>query len=514
LLGVAVLVGDIVRLNGKFRGGDTALIIGDLHLTYGEMNEKVDAVAAALIAADVQIGDRVAVLGKNTLEYILLYFATAKVGALLVPMNFWHRAAEHDYTIENSDPKLLFAEPEFVPLVNAAGRRLVTLPMNGDELSWNDFMADGVSSEPARAIVPDDPHMILYTSGTTGRPKGAVLTHRRTMDDAFFLASVFGPRRTDTFINYFPPFHVGNWDHMKLFLVVGARVVILRQFDSTEVLRAIERERITVILGVPTMLHDLLSNDEFERTDKSSIRLVYYGAYDPSDVMRRTADAFGVTAGRTQMAHIYGLTESGPFSTYCAPHEIMDHWGSIGLPIPGVDVELRDEEGNVVPRGAPGELCILGPSMTGYWNNPEATAAALEGGWLHTGDVCVEDDDGFLYIVDRKKDMIRSGGQNIYSKTVEDCLLLHPAVQEVGVIGLPDDVYEERVCAIIVLREGFIGDDKLKEEIQQYVRTSIAGYNMPRTIHFTDSLPRTMIGKIQKHILREKYGSMFDSAKK
>lgn len=243
---------------------------------------------------------------------------------------------------------------------------------------------------------------------------------------------------------------------------------------------------------------------------------MYYGAYDPSNVMRRTAEAFGVIEGRAEMAHIFGLTEAGPFVTYCRPYEILERWGSIGLPIPGVETELRDDDGAVVPLGTPGELCVRGPSMTGYWNDPEGSASALAGGWLHTGDIAVADEDGFLFIVDRKKDMIRSGGQNIYSKTVEDCLQLHPAVAEVAIIGLHDDVYEEQVCAIVVPRGGVVADDKLKAELQQYVRTSLAGYNTPRTIHFTDVLPRNAVGKIQKHLLREKYGSMFrtDDVKK
>jgi acyl-CoA synthetase (AMP-forming)/AMP-acid ligase II len=317
-------------------------------------------------------------------------------------------------------------------------------------------------------------------------------------------------RPDDSFVNYFPPFHVGNWDHMKLFLLVGARVILLRQFDPGEVLRLIPSERVTVILGVPTMLHDLLEHPDFDATDKSSVRLVYYGAYDPSGIMRRTAEVFGAQEGRVEMAHTFGLTEGGPFVTLCRPNELFQHWGSIGRAIPGVEVELVDRDGKPVAPGEPGEICFRGPHMDGYWNKPEATAEALDGGWLHTGDIAVADKDGFLFIVDRKKDMIRTGGQNVYSKEVEDCLLMHPAVAEVGVIGIPDPRYEERVCAIVGLRQGFVGDDALADELRSHVREAIAGYNTPRDIKFVSELPRNAVGKIQKHLLRQQYGSMFD----
>jgi fatty-acyl-CoA synthase len=509
-----LLVGDIIRLNGKHRGGSEALVVGQTRLTYGELDARTDHVASALLAAGVRFGDRVAVLGKNSVEYVLLYFATARIGAILVPLNFWHRAAEHDYTIANADPALVFVEPDYVDVLDPKGRPRILLPSGQQAGEWDKFLTSGhgYSPVPEREIQAEDAHMILYTSGTTGRPRGAVLSHRRTIDDAFSMATALGARGDDTFFNYFPPFHVGNWDHMKMFLLVGARVIMLRQFDATEVLRTIPVERISVLLGVPTMLHDLLSHPEFASTDTSSVRLVYYGAYDPSDVMRRTAEAFGVTDGRCEMAHTFGLTEAGPFVTICRSYEMLDHWGSIGLPLPGVEVDLLDDDGMPVQPGSPGELCMRGPRMTSYWNDPSGTASALAGGWLHTGDIAVADEDGFLFIVDRKKDMIRSGGQNVYSKTVEDCLQLHEDVAEAAVIGIPDAVYEEQVCAIIVLRDGVLPDDSTRARIQQYVRASLAGYNCPRSIHFASELPRNAVGKIQKHLLRASYGSIFSGA--
>ena len=507
-----MLVSDIIRFNGTNRGNDEALVVGDRRLTYGELATGVERVAGALAGGGIGHGDRVAVLGKNSLEYFLLYFAVARRGAILVPLSFWHRPAEHEYTLGDAEPSLIFVERELVSaLGNAApGIRRLVLPVDGDDGDWPEFIGGADLTTPHPPVDPDDPHMILYTSGTTGRPKGAILSHRRTIDDAMAMAAALRVRADDTFVNYFPPFHVGNWDHMKLFLLVGARVVLMRTFDPAIVARLIPEEQVTVILGVPTMLHDLLNHPDFQQTDTSSIRLVYYGAYDPSGIMRRTAEAFGVAAGRAEMAHTYGLTEGGPFVTLCPPQDILGHWGSIGRPLPGVEVELRDDDGHPVGSGQPGEICFRGPRMTGYWNNPEATEITLAGGWLHTGDIATKDEDGFLYIVDRKKDMIRSGGQNVYSKEIEDTLQGHPAVAEAGVIGVPDPIYEEQVCAIVVLRPGHEAGEAMADELRRYVRTSLAGYNTPRSIAFVDELPRNAVGKIQKHLLREQYGSMFD----
>jgi acyl-CoA synthetase (AMP-forming)/AMP-acid ligase II len=231
--------------------------------------------------------------------------------------------------------------------------------------------------------------------------------------------------------------------------------------------------------------------------------LLYYGAYDPSGIMDRTADAFGAREGRIQMAHTYGLTEGGPFVTWCPPEDVFARWGSIGRAMPGVDLVLLDDDGSEVAPGEPGEICVRGPRMSGYWRNEEASRAALADGWLHTGDVAVADPDGFLTIVDRKKDMIRSGGHNVWSKEVEDCLARHPGVADAAVIGLPDPVYEEQVVAVIV-PVGTPAPD-LAEQLTRFVRAELAGYNTPKAVHFVAEFPRTAVGKIQKHVLRERF---------
>lgn len=509
-----MLVSDLVAHHARSRPDSTALVVGERRISYRELGDLVDATRAGLVARGVGHGDRVAVLGKNGLEYVQLYFATAALGAILVPLNFWHRSTEHAYAVGDAEPALLVAERDYEPVLDEARAALpvgaTTLRLPGpedDRDQWEAFLRDGVAvgeADPAgpAPVRDDDIHMILYTSGTTGRPKGAMLSHRRTVDDALAMAAVMRVRERDVFANYFPPFHVGNWDHMKPFLLMGATVVIMREFDAGRVLGVLARERVSVVLGVPTMLHALITHPDFAATDTSSVRLLYYGAYDPSGIMDRTAAAFGAREGRIQMAHTYGLTEAGPFVTWCPPEDVFDRWGSIGRPMPGVDVVLLDPEGRPVAPGEPGEICLRGPRMTGYWRNPEATAAALAGGRLHTGDVAVADPDGFLTIVDRTKDMIRSGGQNVWSKQVEDCLAGHPAVVDAAVIGLPDPVYEERVVAVVVATSDVEVGAALGDELRAFVRRELAGYNTPSEVVFRTDLPRTAVGKVQKHVLR------------
>ncbi|KAA9160067.1 AMP-binding protein [Amycolatopsis acidicola] len=505
-----MLVPDFVRNNARSRGGSVAIVSGDREYTYAALQELIEQTAGALSARGISYGDRVAVLAKNSLEYVQLYFATAAIGAILVPLNFWHRAAEHAYTISDSDPALWFVEETYDEVSREARAAHPDLPVlripgpEGDRGDWDAFLA-AAREAPRTDVDERDPHMILYTSGTTGRPKGAMLSHRRTADDALAMAATMRVDDRDVFMNYFPPFHVGNWDHMKPFLLMGGKVVLLREFEPGVVLDLLPRHRVSVILGVPTMLHALITHPRFPGTDISSVRLLYYGAYDPSGIMDRAADAFGAREGKVRFAHTYGLTEGGPFVTWCPPRDVFERWGSIGRAMPGVDIALLDDTGAEVAPGEPGEICVRGPRMSGYWRNEEASAVALAGDWLHTGDVAVADADGFLTIVDRKKDMIRSGGQNVWSKEVEDCLARHPGVADVAVIGLPDPVYEEQVAAIVIPAGD--GTPELAGELTAFVKANLAGYNTPKQVHFVREFPRTAVGKIQKHVLRARFGA-------
>jgi len=513
-----MLVGDMLRLNARHRGSDEALVMGDVRLTYRQLNDQVNVVAAALRESGVGPGVRVGVLGRNSLEYVQLYFAAAKIGAILLPLNFWHRASEHQYTLRDAEPRILFVEPQYQEIIGDSLRgigevnepELHTLPGQNDKGTWEDFVARARSTEEPGSDFPEEtPHMILYTSGTTGKPKGAVISHERTVRDAFAMAGALGLNSDDRFLNLYPAFHVANWDQQKLYLLVGATVVLLREYDPEAVLRTIQQEGITSIVASPTMLHGIFRHPTFESTDLSSLRLLLYGAYDPSGIMEEAVDRLGAKEGKTEMVHSYGLTEAGPFVTLLPASELFDHWGSIGRPIRGVEVVLLDDEDEAVALGDPGEICIRGPRLSEYWKRPEETERALSGGWFHTGDIAIEDEKGYLRIVDRKKDMIRSGGQNVYSKEVENCLLRHEAVQECAIIGLPDDVYGERVHAVVVLNSGYEPTPDTAAILQKHVRESMAGYNTPKSIDFVSELPMTSVGKVQKHLLRAEYGSPF-----
>lgn len=505
-------LGDLVRLNAASIPDKLALISSGERLTYAEVNRKVNQLAHALLRAGVGFGDRVAVLGYNSTDYYCLYFATAKIGAILLPMNFWHRAEEHRYVLDNGEPALLLRQALFAEVIADAMKGLdipvIGMPAAGEagREDWAAFLDGAPDTEPDIRPEPDWAHMILYTSGTTGKPKGAVLSQERSVLDALSMSGALSIRQNDVFANYFPPFHVGNWDHQKLFVMAGATVILVPQFDPGLVLKLIAEEKISVILTVPTMLNALLNDEAFEATDKSSLRLLYYGAYDPSGILDRAADALGAREGKVQMAHCYGMTESGTFATLCRPYEVFENWGSIGRPIPGVELVLMDDAGKRVPQGEPGEIWLRGPMMKGYWRNPDATEEMMRGGWLHTGDVGVMNERGFLWIVDRKKDMIRTGGQNVYSKEVEDCIAQHPAVADNGVIGLDDPVYEELVCAVVVLKIGHQAGSDMAADIQSFVKTRKAGYCMPKRVEFVDELPKNAVGKIQKHLLREMFG--------
>ncbi|CAN7709063.1 AMP-binding protein [Aminobacter sp. LjRoot7] len=502
-------VGDILRLNAMSMPDKLALVSGNERISYAEINRRTNRVANALLRGGIGRGDRVCVLGYNTIDYFCLYFAAAKIGAMMVPMNFWHRAEEHNFTLNDAEPSLLLYQRDFAAVLNEAMQglsiRRIEIPKAGEEAGaeWRQYLEGASEAEPDIRAEADWDHIIIYTSGTTGRPKGALISQGRTVLDALAMAGGLGVRQDDIFLNYFPPFHIGNWDHQKLFLLVGATVVLQAQFAPPEAIATIEKEKVTVILSVPTMLHALISHPDFDRRDVFSVRLLYYGAYDPSGILDRAAEKFKVREGMCSMAHTYGLTEAGCFASLCRSHDVLDHWGSIGRALPGVELELLDNDGKPVGTDEPGEVCLKGPRMTGYWRNPEATAQALAGGWLHTGDIAIRDKDGYLFLVDRKKDMIRSGGQNVYSKEVEDCISFHSAVADNGVIGLDDPIYEELVCAVVVLRPGYEPSDELASDISAFVRARKAGYNVPKKVVFLDALPKNAVGKIQKHVLRE-----------
>ncbi|MCE3550873.1 acyl--CoA ligase [Pseudonocardia sp. RS11V-5] len=508
------LVGDIIRLHAVHRSHDPAIVFRDKILNYGELNALTNRTAAALAELGVGHGDRVVVLAKNSPEYVALYFATAKLGAILVPLSFWQRAGELARVIDEVTPALALYEDDLADLMDNAlagasrAPRAMAFGLRADTEAAAGrprFSTEGRSGvEPETSVSGADPHLIIFTSGTTGVPKGAMLSQRRTVDDAFACSLALAIRSDDTFLAMFPAFHVGLWDHIKLYLLVGARTILLREFHEVEALRAIEEQGTSVILSAPVMWRRIIDAAGDRRPDLSSIRLAFLGG-SADRTTHEVVELLGVREGRAELAHQYGQTEAGPFICLCDPQHVFEKWGSIGRPLPGVDVVLLDDDGNPCPDGQAGEICVRGPMMTGYWQNPSETARALDDGLLHTGDVAVRDADGFYFIVDRKKEMIRSGGQNVYCKQVEEQIRRHPDVADVAVVGVPDELYGESVLAAVVLTPTGKATDDTAEELKQYVRRNIAGYNVPKYVVFEEELPRNAVGRVLKHIMREQY---------
>lgn len=514
----SVCVGDIVRNSARTYPHREALIAGHIRLTYAELVRRIDTTAAALKAAGVEQGTRVVCLAKNSTAVMTLYFATADLGAILVPMNYWQRPSELADVLNDVEPAIFFHDDEFADLAAAAVDKaaetyaMVRMPAWGvtdeSESEWVEFLAGGASTayaggQAAYRPRPDDAHLILYTSGTTGRPKGAILTHEGTVMSAFSVALGYRLRQVDSFVALLTPFHIAAWGHINPFLLVGGSVAILPEFNAERAYETMVAERSTIFIAAPIMCQQILALPQFDRDALSDIRLIVFGAFDPSGVMRRVGEIFGASpGGPVQMLHGYGITEGGVITISCPPEEVFEKWGSIGKASVGYAIRLV-HEGEDVPQGEPGEIWIKGPIMQGYWRREEATAQTLVDGWLRTGDVAVADDSGFLRIVDRIKDMIRSGAQNIYCKEIEDCLVEHPDVADVAVIGVPDPDYEEAVCAVIVLTTPPTDPEALAESVKSFVRERIAGYNVPRHVRFVEALPKNTLGKILKRELRD-----------
>jgi len=512
-VGFPFLMSDIVSSNRRWVGNQTALIFKNRQRTWIEFSDDVALLQRGLSALGVVRGSRVAALDRNSDDYILLHYALAGMGAILVPINIMLRASEVAYILGNCQPRLLMTSDEFDTLAAEAMADLLEPPKiikrgiaSDGQVAWDDLYRRQSSASISRPVSATDPHLILYTSGTTGRPKGAIISHQRSILDALSAIGAFGIRTKERFFCYMPLFHTGAWDYIKLYFMQQGSVVVTERFEAETAVRAIHDHRCTGMFGVPVVLRKMVESEAWGRSDLSSMRLIAYASYDPSNLIVEVAEAFR-KRGATQLniANAYGLTEGGPYITILRPEESRGRPHSIGTPVPGAQVALLDEEGNEVPQGEMGEICIRSSGlMTGYLNRPEATEDALRGDWLHTGDVGRMDEEGYLYLVDRMKDMIRTGGENVFAKEVEQVLVTHDAVSECAVIGMPDNDYGERVVAVVVREPGAALEEA---DLIAFTRSHIATFKSPRQVVFVDDLPKTPAGKIQKHVLRKALAS-------
>jgi fatty-acyl-CoA synthase len=507
------------RMAGRFGGREALVDVpSGRRWTYEQLNADVDALAYGLIQAGIEAGDRVGIWAPNCPEWVLVQYATAKIGAILVNINPAYRSHELAYVLRQSGITMLVSAPQF----KTSDYRAMIAEVRGDlpdlhqviflgSAEWEALAAAQDSAEERRAALAaraaglafDDPINIQYTSGTTGFPKGATLSHHNILNNGYLVGELCGYTEQDRVCIPVPFYHcfgmvmgnLGSTTH-------GACMVIPAPgFDPAATLHAVQAERCTSLYGVPTMFIAELGLDDFGRYDLSSLRTgIMAGSPCPIEVMKRVVSEMNMA----EVTICYGMTETSPVSTQTTLDDDMElRVSTVGRVHPHLEVKVVDPEtGIVVPRGAAGELCTRGYSvMLGYWNEPDKTAEAIDAArWMHTGDLATMDAAGYVNIVGRSKDMIIRGGENVYPREVEEFLYTHPAVDDVQVIGVPDAKYGEALCAWVRPRRGH---EVTEEELRAYCSGKIAHFKVPRYFRLTEEFPMTVTGKVQKYKMRE-----------
>ncbi len=480
--------------------------------TFAELDAIVTRVANGLAERGVGRGDRVVMFSHNHRDYLVYYFALARLGAISVPANFMLNADELAYIVDHSQPVGYVVEAALADTLDQAWatalgdaeprvRCWIGTDLPADHVDVASLDASGSDDPIVVDIADDDPIQIMYTSGTESRPKGATLTSRALITQYVSCLVDGGMTSDDIEIHSLPFYHCAQ---LHCFLTpdvyVGATSIILPSPDPELICAAIEREQATKLFCPPTVWISILRSEAFERYDLSSLRKGYYGAsIMPLEVLRE----IGERLPNVDLWNFYGQTEMSPVATILQPHEQVSRAGSAGVACLNVETRIVDDDDQPVPAGEIGEIVHRSPqAMVGYWNDPDKTADAFRNGWFHSGDLGIMDDDGYLTVVDRKKDMIKSGGENVASKEVEDCLFQHPAVAEVAVFGTPDPHWIEAVTACVVLRDGASAEPA---ELISFTRERLAGYKTPKHVHVVPSLPKNPSGKILKRDLRQQF---------
>lgn len=506
---------DYLDYQGRIRPDNDFAILGSQRITYAEAVQEANRLANAMVAAGLEPGDRVALLSKNSIEYMIVFYAASKAGVVLVPLNYRLAPPEWSYIVNDSGAKALIASSAYTQPLDGVRAELTTVKrFVAIGTAWPDgwegfdsWRSGHPVNAPDRQISDAQDVYQMYTSGTTGRPKGAVLTHTAVTANLEQITLEIGSSPGDRDLIVAPLYHAAA--AITAFSVVawGGCLYIQEDFNPVEVVRALSEENIVITTLVPAMIQAcLVYVPDIAERSFDSLRTIVYGASPISEeTLRKAAAVF-----KCDFIQAYGMTETTAVLTLLlaedhrrALKDRPDLLLSAGRPMLGTEIKIVDEDDNPVPNGTIGEICGLGPQlMRGYWNLPEESAQALRGGWMHTGDAGILDDDGYLYVQDRVKDMIVSGGENVYPRVVEDAIFKHPAVADVAVIGVPDDQWGETVKAIVVLREGASATE---EEIMDFCRDKLGGYERPRSVDFTGVLPRNLSGKVVKKDLREPY---------
>lgn len=494
----------LVEQQAVRRADKVALVDGTDTWTYGQLARDVRAFARYLADRGVHQGDRVAIQAMNSARYVCVVLAIFRVGAIAVPLNYRLHQDELGYLLRNARARLLVADGEFTATLDQAAGGLavagrVLMDDRPGEPGWASLGAVldeyGGQSAPIADVADTDPQRIMYTSGTTSRPKGVIVTHRMAHLNALTHAAELGLGEHDRVLVSSPLYHVAGWDAPGLgTLFLGGTLVILRKFDAAEALATVARHRVTGGIFVQAMLHALRGAAD-GRHDLSSLRWVIFGAA-AGELYREIRQMLPTT----RLVQAYGMTEACSAIAYIdVAHEVAK-LGTVGTPVPFVELRVADELDRDVPPGVAGQILLRGPKVTpGYWADPELTARAWAGGWFHTGDVGVLDGDGFLSITDRLKDMIRSGGENVASQEIERVIYSHPGVLETTVIGVPDARWQEVPKAFVVCKAGVT---MTADDVIAHCRASLASFKTPKHVEFVNALPRNPSGKVLKRVLR------------
>jgi fatty-acyl-CoA synthase len=505
-------IGDLLRRSAARDPDKTAVVYRDLRQTYAELDATVNRTAAALAARGVGAGDRIAIFSHNNHAFVVAYFALARLGAVSVPINFMLTAAEVGYVLRHSGATGVIAEDGLVPVAEqalneqpAGGTVTVrgVIPERGAQppAGWEpvpDWMAYDGAAPPDVTVADDDLAQLIYTSGTESRPKGAMLSHRSLI--AQYVSCVVDGEMSaaDVEVHSLPLYHCAQ---LHCFLTpgiyLGATNVVLPGADPAAILRAVEAEHATKLFCPPTVWISLLRHPDFDHRDLSSLRKGYYGAsIMPVEVLKE----IGARLPGVRLFNFYGQTEMGPLATVLKPADQVRKAGSAGRAARNVETRVVDDAGRPRPDGEIGEIVHRSPhAMLGYWRDPERTAQAFAGGWFHSGDLGVLDAEGYLTVVDRKKDMIKTGGENVASREVEEALYQHPAVAEAAVFGLPHPQWIEAVTAAVVVKDG---QPATPEELIAHCRGRLALFKVPKHVVLVEALPKNASGKLLKRELR------------
>jgi fatty-acyl-CoA synthase len=514
---VPLLIGDFLRRAAKLYPNKTAIVDGDKRFTYEEFRDRVNQLGHALTALGVLPGDRVCILSPNSHYFLESYYGVPQIGAVLVPLNFRLVAADHEYIINHAGVKVVFADHQYTGIVQEIRPNLKTVehfvvaggdaPAQDGWVSWDDLTAkQPMTPTPEVEQDENDTVSINYTSGTTARPKGVMLTHRNAYINAYNFIAHLGVRHEDVELWTLPMFHANGWGGPFAVTAVGATHVVLRAVVAEDIYGLIEEEGVTFACMAPAVLATILNYaDKGKHEIRTRPRFVVAGAPPPAAFIERLEHELG-----WEFIQIYGLTETAPILTVSRPdfHATTGDFSRrsrAGVEAIGVDIQVLDDDGNPAPmdNSTIGEVCARSNVvLKGYWEQPEETAKAIYDGYFHSGDLAVWDEYGNIHIVDRKKDVIISGGENISSAEIEDALYKHPAVLECAVIGVPSEKWGETPKALVVLREG---QTPAEEEVIAFTREHLAHFKCPTSIDFVETLPRTATGKLQKFLIREPY---------